>query len=331
MELVDRYIYAVTQKLPQDQREDIAEELQGLIEDMLEERVGNAERTKQDIEEVLLELGNPRILADKYRNKKKFLIGPEIYDAYILVLKIVLISLSSVLALTFLIQTLLQPTEILKYFVDLIVSLVTGLPLAFGWTTFGFAIGEYAGVKKKDIYVHEWKPSQLPPIPDQRRHIKRTESIIGIIIYSIIIVFLAFSGEYFGIWVFNDGFKGTVPFLNDQSYMNYLMLLFLIFGFSLIKEILKLIVGKWTKRLVVYTMLLNLASFTILIFMISGQNFWNPNFMNELVEAGIVSAGTEAYDVVSIIWDQLTFWIIIIFIVSFVWEAVDGFIRARKK
>lgn len=38
MELVDRYIHAVTARLPEAQREDIKRELQSLIEDMLEER-----------------------------------------------------------------------------------------------------------------------------------------------------------------------------------------------------------------------------------------------------------------------------------------------------
>ena len=38
MDLINRYIYAVTQKLPESQRADIEKELHGLIEDMLEDR-----------------------------------------------------------------------------------------------------------------------------------------------------------------------------------------------------------------------------------------------------------------------------------------------------
>ena len=52
LEMVERYIYAVTQKIPQEQREDIATELRGLILDMLEQR-GKKENVKEsDIEEV---------------------------------------------------------------------------------------------------------------------------------------------------------------------------------------------------------------------------------------------------------------------------------------
>ena len=38
MDLINRYIYAVTQKSPESQRADIEKELHGLIEDMLEDR-----------------------------------------------------------------------------------------------------------------------------------------------------------------------------------------------------------------------------------------------------------------------------------------------------
>lgn len=44
MEQIDRYIYAVTKRLPQLQRDDIAEELHGLIEDMLDEYAQSRDR-----------------------------------------------------------------------------------------------------------------------------------------------------------------------------------------------------------------------------------------------------------------------------------------------
>lgn len=53
--------------------------------------------------------------------------------------------------------------------------------------------------------------------------------------------------------------------------------------------------------------------------------------MNQLVEAGVVTAGSEAFDTVTTIWNQSTFWILILFIVGLVWDAVDGFIKSRKK
>ncbi|CEI81771.1 HAAS signaling domain-containing protein [Oceanobacillus oncorhynchi] len=332
MEMINRYIYAVTQKLPQSQREDIAIELRGLIEDMLEERSGQGNRRENDVEEILLELGSPRSLADKYRGKKKYIIGPELFDTYILVVKIVLIVISSLIGIVFIIQTILEPMSILDHFIDMIVSAVTELPQAFGWTTFWFAIGElYGGMKQKDLIGKEWKPADLPPIPDEKRQIKRSESIIGIIFYTIIIVFLAFSNEFFGIWVFQDEFNGVVPFLNEQTYGSYLLFIVLIFGSGIIKECLKLVAGEWTYRLAAYTTIVNVVSMAAVLFMISGPDFWNPEFMNQLAEAGVVTAGSETFNTVTMIWNQSTFWILILFIVGLVWDAVDGFIKSRKK
>ncbi|WP_099156682.1 HAAS signaling domain-containing protein [Virgibacillus ndiopensis] len=332
MEMIERYIFAVTQGLLQSQREDIAEELRGLIEDMLDERTQGRKATDKDVEEVLMELGNPKLLAQKYRGSKKYLIGPEIFDSYIMVLKIVLISVVSTISVGFIIQIILDPISILDHFIEYIVSFVTVIPTAFGWTTFGFVLGEYfGGVKAKDLqFDKEWSPSDLAPIPDEKRQIKRYEPIVGITFYTLLMVILAFSNEYFGVWVFHDEFSGVVPFLNEETYGSYLFFIILIFGFGIIKECLKLIYGKWTFRLVIYTVIVNLISLVTVVIMINGPEFWNPNFMLELTQAGLLSEGSEAYGTVSKIWEQSTFWIFILLVIGLIWDAIDGFIKIRK-
>ncbi|MBM7587788.1 hypothetical protein JOC86_004362 [Bacillus pakistanensis] len=333
MGMINRYIYAVTQKLPPAQREDIAVELRGLIEDMLEERVEGREVVDKDVEEVLLELGNPKHLAQKYRGTKKYLIGPEFFDAYILVLKIVLISTAVTMGVGFVIQIILDPISILNHFVEFIVSFVTVIPMAFGWTTFGFAIGEYFNsIHSKDLQMDKgWKVSDLAPIPNGKKQIKRGETITGIIFYVLFIVIMAFSSEYFGIWIFHDEFSGVVPFLNDETYGSYLLFILLIFGLGIIKECLKLIFGKWTVKLVIYTSIVNLISLVAILFMMNGPAFWNPNFMQELTQADLLTEGSEAFRKANKAWEQSTFWILILLVLGLIWDAVDGFIKIRKK
>ncbi|MDF2536663.1 MAG: hypothetical protein K0R18_2825, partial [Bacillales bacterium] len=104
MELIERYIYAVTKRLPEAQREDVAKvtkrlpeaqredvakELRGNIEDMLSDNP-----SQHEIEGVLIELGEPSKLATEFRGKKRYLIGPEHFDQYISILKIVAIILA---------------------------------------------------------------------------------------------------------------------------------------------------------------------------------------------------------------------------------------------
>ncbi|MGP4042489.1 HAAS signaling domain-containing protein [Gracilibacillus sp. D59] len=333
MEMIDRYIYAVTQKLPQSQREDIAEELHSLIEDMLDERVQSKNITDDDVEEVLMELGNPRLLAQKYRGTKKYLIGPEFFDSYMLVLKIALISTFSVILLTFVIKSVINPVSILDHFVEFIVALVTALPAAVGWTTFGFAIPDHFGeIKSKDLEIGmEWKPSDLAPIPDKKRQIKYCEPLVGIAFYTLLIIMFVFSNEYLGIWIFHDGFSGVVPFLNSETYSSSLLFIILIMGIGIIKESLKLVYGKWTYKLVINTALVNLVSIIAVFMMINGNAFWNPDFMLELTQAGLITENSDGYRTVSVIWEQSTLWIVVLLVIGLIWDVVDGLIKANKK
>ena len=58
-DLIERYLYAITRRLPAKQCADVAEELRTLISDMLDERCGNLPPTAKDVRVVLTELGTP--------------------------------------------------------------------------------------------------------------------------------------------------------------------------------------------------------------------------------------------------------------------------------
>ncbi|MBP2240969.1 hypothetical protein J2Z40_001529 [Cytobacillus eiseniae] len=335
MESIERYVHAVTHLLPQSQREDIAKELRGLIEDMLDERVQDGNATKKDVEEVLLELGEPRKLANKYRGTNRYLIGPELFDHYIMVLKIVLIATSAVIGVSFIIEIIMDPPSILQAFISFIVSVVTGLPMAFAWTTFAFASLQFWGnkqLKVVDLQLNsDWKPSDLPPIPHPKGQVKKGEAITGIVFYIICITFFVFSSDYFGIWVFDDGkFKEVVHFFNEQ-YIGYCMLfIFLIFGFGIIKECLKLVHGRWTMQLVLFTAVVNIFSIIGLMIVIAEPLIWNPNFITQLVESGLLAVDSESFQTLSVIWEQATKWLLIIFLFTLIWDIIDGYIRVRK-
>lgn len=332
MELKEKYIYAVTQKLAPSQRKDIGEELRGLIEDMLEERTSSESATESDLEEVLTELGNPKELAQKYRGTNNFLIGPELFDSYMSVLKIVMTIVAIVISVAFVIQLFFSPIAILDHFIEWIVSMVTGIPTAFGWTTLSFALAErFSDIKVKDLHIEkEWTPADLPIIPNQKGKIKRSEPITGIIFYTIALLLFTISMNYFGIWIFNDGFTGTIPFINENANFLFLLFIIIILGFGIIKESLKLIYGRWNTQLVVFTFILNFISFIAVILIITQPNFWNPNFMQELVQYNLLTDSSEAYNTITNIWNQTTKWVPIILAMGLVWDAIDGYIKVRK-
>ncbi|GGE63138.1 HAAS signaling domain-containing protein [Priestia taiwanensis] len=331
MEMINRYIHAVTEKLAPSQQEDIAKELRSLIQDLLDERVLDKEFTTKDVEEVLLELGDPSTLADSYRDAKKSLIGPSLFDSYISVLKIVLIVTAVSVGVSFIVQSIMEPTTILGHFTDSIVSLTVGLPLSFGWVTLVFAIMEYYGAGKNASTSISWKPSDLPAIPDPKGNIKQTGPIIAIIFY-IIVLGLVVSTHFvnlFGIHRVNEGAM-VVPFLNAETFSSYSLFIVFLFGIAIVKELFKLAFGKWTLSLVILNTCINAVSFVCILYLITSATFWNPDFMTQLTETGIVTVGTEGFEKATKIWESVTYWLTIILVVSYLWDTIEGYIHYYK-
>ena len=130
--------------------------------------------------------------------------------------------------------------------------------------------------------------------------------------------------------MFQDGFTGVVPFLNEQTYDMYRLVIILLLGISILKECIKLVIGKWTVKLAVISTILNAISLTIILFLINQADFRNPTFMQDLVASDIVAFGSDAYDVVSKVWDQVTLWLVIILVIGLIWETIDAFMKVRK-
>jgi hypothetical protein len=111
MKLIDSYVYAVTAGLPEATREDVRRELHTNIEDMLPEHP-----TESDVSEVLSKLGDPRALADEYSEKKRYLVGPGLYDSYVSVLKLVVCIVTIVFACITLLKWAVNPPANGKFF-----------------------------------------------------------------------------------------------------------------------------------------------------------------------------------------------------------------------
>ncbi|MBW8350367.1 hypothetical protein K0H71_13045 [Bacillus sp. IITD106] len=330
MEMIERYVYDVTRRLPQSQREDVEKELRGLIADMLDERVADSEATEAHIEEVLLELGDPRKLAMQYGGKNKYIIGPVLFDPYMTVLKISLISIVVAMSVVFVIKVYMDPVHVIDHFVSYIVSLVTVvIPQGVGWVTLVFGFIEYFGGINEQKLQNAWKLADLPQLPDTKRQIKRHEPIAGIVF--LVLLFMMFSSKYFGIFVLKNGELSTViPFLNKEMILTYIPAIILILGLGILKEALKLVYGRWTKKFVLYTIVFDVISLAVVILMATMSSFWNPNFMQELSQAHHITVGSEAYKIIQTIWNMSTRLFVIFLIIGLVWDIVKGVYKMRK-
>lgn len=320
MKMVEKYIYAVTSRLPEKQRGDIRKELEGLIEDMLEERSGQASPSAQDIEAVLLELGPPDALADSYRGKSRSMISPLMFDSYWSTVKIVLASVSIVLSVIFAIETIVQPVQILEYFVKWIVSLITVNVQAFGWVTLVFFVIDYCrpGDEELKSKSKEWKPQDLPDIPDAKKQISLCDPISGIVFIILFLVVCFYSIDLLGVYRFHDDVRTVIPFLDAAVFNRYLPFIVLAAVIGLSVEGLKILIRKRTGKLLVWTLVLRFVSTGILIAIFMDSAIWNPVFLEQLATVYMIIPGSEGFDTVSQIWQKGTanfFVIMLIFLV----------------
>jgi hypothetical protein len=308
MEYVDRYVYVVTQKLPEKQRADIEKELRGLIEDMLEERAQGEVATQGHVEEVLMELGDPSVLADQYRGYKRFLISPEMFSLYWMVLKIVLISIGIGMTVVFAIESIISPMNVLDHFIGYIVSIINSLVQGFAWVTFSFAIVEYSGVNSRklglDARIKSWSPSMLLAIPDPNTQIKKSDPIASIIFNILFLVVLISSIDLLAFYLKgdSDGFA-RVPFLDAEVFHSYLPLIFIMLALVILTDILKLVIGRWTVKLAAVCIGVNVAGFILALIVFNDAAIWNANFMSELSRLIELGEGDDFLRIVGLIWE----------------------------
>lgn len=295
MDLIDRYVYAVTKGLPEKQRVDIEKELRSLIEDMLEQQAGD-EPCEAKVEKVLLGLGAPEQLADNYRGSKRYLVGPQNFDKYILLLKIVLgavflgisiaVGVGSVFA---------DQRNAAAIFIDYLAALFSGVLQGFAWVTIAFAIAEYRGIRlsaDRAAKKNEWSISQLPEIPRKETIISPAESIFSILFTTLFVTVLYFAPNIFAAYIpSSTGGTTVIPIFDAAVLRGYRWLIAGIFIFSITKEAVKLISGRWTLKTSVGYSALSAVSTIMTLVMFSDSRIWNHDFSAELYKLMNFSIG----------------------------------------
>jgi len=175
MDLVERYLQAVSHWLPTRQAHDIIAELSEDIHSQVEEREASLGRpmTDAEVEAMLLERGRPMLVASRYL-PQEYLIGPELYPVYRFVLKIVLLcsGAPAVLALVSLIVFGPggqdgAPRPWLAHIGQLWGTFVSAVFMAAAIVTLVFVVLDR--VKDRAGILDAWRPGALPPVRDPNR------------------------------------------------------------------------------------------------------------------------------------------------------------------
>jgi hypothetical protein len=335
-QIKQRYIYAVTRELPPAQRQDIEKELDGLIEDMLEEHTQNRPATDKDLEDVLYELGKPQVLAEKYRDQKRYLIGPDLYPYFIFILKIVFMAISISMVVLLIVRGLGEPDQIWRIFLETAGTFISAISQAFIWITVMFGLSEHFGWHKKEMNLpteKEWRVSDLPQLPDERIKISRAESIFTIFFLVLGGVLLSFALDLFGIWVFNPGVNATIiRFFNNQIFATFLPLIYGSIIVEILVEMVKLVIGKWNFKTMAAEILSKVVNLLVGLLIFSNANIWNSKFLVQFRETQLFGDNNEMYTLISRIWNNVTenivFYIILVFILSII-GTISRLVRLR--
>lgn len=309
-EWINRYVYAVGREFNEPQRSDIEKEVRGLIADMLDARTNGQAATQKDVDLVLTELGNPRMLADKYRDHKRYLIGPEIYPSYLRIIQLVWGALSISMVVLFVIQTLATPSEILKVLVSTLTTYLAGCVQAFAWVTVFFAVAERIKPDQVKIdldHEHDWKLTDLPEVPETKYLIPRYEPVVGITFALIFGILFTFGIQLFGIWFFpKSGDLTIVPFFTESVFRSYLPLIWGLVLFDVALEISKFHLECWTIKLTLLDLLNQIVHLMAGLVMFSNPHIWNQNFIQQLTQVNMFPTSPMAIPSMERVWMLVT-------------------------
>lgn len=333
MELIDRYVYAVTEQLPEDMKEDVSKELRSNIEDMLPE-----DYTVEDVKAALEQLGNPWKIAEEYQPKQRYLIGPALYSQYIKLLKLVVgIVMTIVAAITAFDWVITPPSEgddpssFAEMLVEAIATVANGGLQAALWVTLIFVAierGWFGITSTKGLAITDdsWSVKDLPSLPVQSTKISRTGTVIAMIAALLGTAIIYFRPELIGFYVRGDDGVYTIYSLLEaerlQLYIPFILVLVLI---QMILFVWKYIVQYWNTRLwTVYTLASVLIGI-LLIIMVNDTALFQESFfidVAQLFDASLSSVLKQR--------EMIERVIVVSIVIITLWDAVDSYMKTRK-
>ncbi len=314
-DMINRYIYQVTKHLNPMNKNDIENELRTLIYDMLETRTQGKDATKEDILDVLKELGNPSELAEKYRDTSRYLISPEIFPLYVFILKLVTGATLFGTCIASVLELITSYPHIwYDYIGTWIGDMVGSLGMAFASITILFAIFERNGVNLKG-FLPNWEAEELPPVPVKEASIPIGEPIAGIIFTIIGMVIFTSAPQLLGAYHYDSGLT-AIPIFNMDTFRVVLPLFLITMGLELLKDIWELIDRRYSIPHAIFSIIINTISTILVVIIFTRFEIWNPNFATEINEAFHLNFNASALSVWELIANNLVIFLVILYLLE---------------
>ncbi|MEU7803762.1 permease prefix domain 1-containing protein [Micromonospora arborensis] len=266
--LTNRYLAATLRSVPAQRRDEIASELRASIEDMIEGRTSDGTNPTAAEREVLTELGNPDVLAARYADRRLQLIGPTYYLVWLRLLKLLLSFIPALAGTVVAVVKAAEGQGFGAIGTGVVIALHVIVHISF-WLTLVFALIERS---QTAVDLPEWTVDQLPDTP-VRRGIPLADTIASVIMLMLTIGYLPF--QHYQSWVHGtDG--DNIPILDPALWSFWLPALIVVLVASVIFELVKYRIGRWTWALFGTKVLLNLAFAVPLAWLALSDRLLNP-------------------------------------------------------
>ncbi|MDF2485075.1 MAG: hypothetical protein K0R46_1243 [Herbinix sp.] len=316
-DMINRYIYQVTKHMNPMTKKDLENELRTLIYDMLEARTPGTTATKEDLKAVLTELGSPSALAEKYRDTSRYLISPELFPAYLFVLKIVLGATLLGMCIVTILELITSYDHIwYSYLGNWFGSMIGSAVMAFAFVTILFALFEWKGVNLKEL-LPDWEVDELPPVPTKQANIPIGEPIAGIIFTILCMVLFTFAPQLIGAF-YDDGGLKAIPVFNLDTIRVVLPLFLMIMGLGLLKNIWELVDRRYSIPYAIFVFIINTISTILTIIVFTRFDIWNVNFAEQINSAFHLNFNFSAIASWDLIIDNFVIFLVIIYFLEII-------------
>ncbi len=227
MNLIDRYVHEVGKRLPKKQRIDVEAELHSLLSDMVEDRAQTKvnEADEEVVVDVLRDFGSPSQVAGSYQPRKNYLIGPELFPIFKLVVTVVItvlgalalvgIFISAVGSENFLPTFLKQLTSGFLNYLQNMIGVFANIVIVFALIEWFVPADKLAREMADEEGV--WDPRSLP-VPDDDKDISRLGTIIGIVFGVIFLAWLNVYPNQAGVFYFNEEPASFISILSPNFF-----------------------------------------------------------------------------------------------------------------
>ena len=272
MEMIERYLQEIGKHLPSKDRTDIQSELRSSLEDAAEARA-QGEPSQDDIAEVLKEMGSPRTVAASYYPEGQYLIGPELYPLFKMVVGIVLAAITGALLIAALVPVVFSQAPFLA--IDTLLGILNSLLPAFGMVVIVFAVLQRFDLQPELEREGEFDPRALPPVTETET-VSRTEQIFSLVFGAFLLALLAAFQSV------NQA--GTAGYFSNPVLVQYLPWIVLLLVLGIVVDIVLLWRGEWQTGTRIANFIIDGLTLILIAILIQAHNA-------TLAEAGIAGLG----------------------------------------